>query len=143
MRVGAHDVHFPGWMAQEDLPAVYSLADLYLHPARLETFGIPIAEAMACGTPIVTSPAHALREIAGDGAVFVEPSDHQGIADAIVRILSDSDLWSRMRSAGMTRSQRYSWDRCARRTLAVLEWAARDGDGTAAAAAERAAEEAD
>ncbi len=120
-------VHFPGWMDQQDLPAVYSLADLYLHPARLETFGIPITEAMVCGTPVVTSHAHALEEIAGDAAVFVDPEDPQAIADAVQSLLTDPRRLIELRERGLQRSARYSWDRCAAQTLEVLERVARKG----------------
>jgi glycosyltransferase involved in cell wall biosynthesis len=122
------DVHFPGWIAQEDMPAVQSLADLYLYPSRLEAFPIPIAEAMACGTPIVTSRANGLAEIAGDAAVMVDPEDTDEIADAMRRILRDDELRARISAAGLERSKRYSWDRCARQTLEVLE---RVGSGVA------------
>jgi len=137
------DVHFPGWIDQADLPAVYSLADLYLYPSNLEAFPIPISEAMKCGVPIVTSRANGLEEIAGDAALLVDQENPEAIADAARRLLLDPEMRRRMSNAALERSKRYSWDRCARRTLAVLEWAARNGEGTAAAAAERAAEEAD
>lgn len=115
------DIHFPGWIAQEDMPAVQSLADLYLYPSRLEAFPIPISEAMACGTPIVTSRANGLEEIAGDGALRVDPENPDEIAEAAVAILNDPELHARMSAAGLERSRRYSWDRCARQTLEVLE----------------------
>jgi len=137
------DVHFPGWIDQADLPAVYSLADLYLYPSNLEAFPIPISEAMKCGVPIVTSRANGLEEIAGEAALLVDQENPEAIADAARRLLLDPDMHRRMSEAALERSKRYSWDRCARRTLAVLEWAARNGEGTAAAAAERAAGESD
>jgi glycosyltransferase involved in cell wall biosynthesis len=115
------DVHFPGWISQEDMPAVQSLADLYLYPSRLEAFPIPISEAMACGTPIVTSDANGLEEIAGDGALRVDPENPSEIAAAVRSILTDPDLHRRMSEAGLERSKRYSWDLCAEQTLEVLE----------------------
>ena len=115
------DVHFPGWISQEDMPAVQSLADLYLYPSRLEAFPIPISEAMACGTPIVTSRANGLEEIAGEGALRVDPENPTEIAAAARAILTDPDLHRRMSQAGLERSRRYSWDRCAQQTLEVLE----------------------
>lgn len=115
------DVLFPGWVAQEDLPAVYSLADLFLYPSRLEAFPIPITEAMACGTPIVTSDANGLEEIAGDAALRVDPEDPDAIADAMHRVLSDPELASALSARGLERSKRFSWERCARETLEILE----------------------
>jgi glycosyltransferase involved in cell wall biosynthesis len=115
------DIHFPGWIAQEDLPAVYSLADLYLYPSNLEAFPIPVSEAMACGTPIVTSRANGLEEIAGDGAILVDPEDPEDIARGIRKVLTDPELHARVSAAGLERSKGYSWDRTARETLAALE----------------------
>lgn len=115
------DVHFPGWIAQEDMPAVYSLADLFLYPSNLEAFPIPITEAMACGTPIVTSDANGLREIAGDAALFVDPADPEAIAEAIGRALTDGEVRRELRERGRARASRFSWGRCARQTLALLE----------------------
>ena len=74
-------------------------------------------EAMACGTPIVTSRANGLEEIAGEAALLVDPGDHDAIAEAAIRALTDERLRGELSSAGLTRSTRYSWERCARRTL--------------------------
>ena len=115
------DIDFPGWIDQEDLPAVYSLADLYLYPSNLEAFPIPVTEAMKCGVPIVTSNVNGLEEIAGEAALLVDPNDPDEIAEAARRLLTDSELHARTRAAGLERSRRYSWDRCARETLDVLE----------------------
>ena len=115
------DVHFPGWMDQADLPAVYSQADLYLYPSNLEAFPIPVSEAMACGVPIVTSKANGLEEIAGDGALLVDPADPDEIAEGVLELLTDEELHARTAAAGLERSKRYSWERCATETLGVLE----------------------
>ena len=118
------DVYFPGWIEQKDLPAIYSLADLYLYPSNLEAFPIPITEALACGTPIVTSNANGLEEIAGDAAVLVDPEDAQAIAGAIGAVLGDTERMKKLSTKGLARSERFSWDRCARETLRILENAA-------------------
>lgn len=118
-------VQFPGWIAQEDLPAVYSLSDLYLYPSNLEAFPIPITEAMACGTPIVTSDANGLLEIAGDAALLVDPTDPGAIADAILRVLGDAALAERLSARGLARSSLFTWDGCARLTLESIQDAAR------------------
>jgi glycosyltransferase involved in cell wall biosynthesis len=115
------DIHFPGWIDQADLPAVYSLADLYLYPSNLEAFPIPLTEAMACGTPILTSNVNGLKEIAGDAAILVDPSDSAAIAAGIAQILSDPELRARLSRSGLDRSSLFSWDACAQDTLALLE----------------------
>jgi glycosyltransferase involved in cell wall biosynthesis len=117
-------VQFPGWLAQEDLPAIYSLAELYLYPSNLEAFPIPLTEAMTCGTPIVTSNVNGLREIAGDAALLVAPDDARAIGAAIARVVEDAALREGLRKRGAERSARFSWERCARETLAILREAA-------------------
>jgi glycosyltransferase involved in cell wall biosynthesis len=118
------DVLFPGWIDQEDLPAVYTLSDLLLYPSNMEAFPIPVTEAMACGTAIVTSAANGLREIAGDAALLVDPSDPAAVTEAVVRVLCNPDLRARLELAGLERSHRFSWESCARQTLAALQDAA-------------------
>ena len=115
------DVLFPGWVAQQDLPAVYSLAGLYLYPSNLEAFPIPLTEAMACGTPVITSDTNGLQEIAGDAALLVDPSDPDKIAAALSRVLGDAILQSSLSERGLARSERFSWDRCAAETLELLD----------------------
>ena len=115
------DILFPGWIDQMDLPGVYSLADLYLYPSNLEAFPIPLTEAMACGTPILTSNVNGLKEIAGDAALLVDPSDTEQIANSMARILSNSELRESLSHKSLERSSRFSWDLCAKSTLALLE----------------------
>jgi glycosyltransferase involved in cell wall biosynthesis len=114
------DIFFPGWIDQSDLPAIYSLADLYLYPSNLEAFPIPITEAMACGTPIITSRANGLEEIAGSAALLVNPDDPEEIADAVCRVLTLPGLRAELAAAGLVRSTRFSWECCAKETLEVL-----------------------
>ena len=115
------DMHFPGWIDQRDLPAVYSMADLFLYASNLEAFPIPITEAMACGTPIVTSDANGLREIAGDAACFVDPTSPESIAQGVVEVLRDPGLRASLSRRALKRSSCFSWERCGRETLSLLE----------------------
>jgi glycosyltransferase involved in cell wall biosynthesis len=119
------DVSFPGWVDQRDLPAVYSLSDLFLYPSNMEAFPIPITEAMACGKAIVTSAANGLREIAGDAALLVDPSDADAVAGAVRLVLEDSALRQRLQEKALERSRAFSWESCARQTLQTLEEVAR------------------
>jgi glycosyltransferase involved in cell wall biosynthesis len=119
------DVSFPGWVDQRDLPAVYSLSDLFLYPSNMEAFPIPITEAMACGKAIVTSAANGLREIAGDAALLVDPSDADAVAGAVRLVLEDSALRQRLQEKALERSRAFSWESCARQTLETLEEVAR------------------
>lgn len=115
------DILFPDWIDQADMPAVFSLASLYLYPSNLEAFPIPLTEAMACGTPILTSNVNGLKEIAGDAAILMDPSDTESIANGITQILSDSSVSEALSRKGLERSRLFTWDLCAQNTLAVLE----------------------
>ena len=115
------DIHFPGWIDQADLPAVFSMADLFLYPSNLEAFPIPITEAMACATPIVTSDQNGLSEVAGEAAVRVDPGDAPAIAGAVQRVLADAALRADLSARGRARAQRFTWEACAHETLGVLE----------------------
>lgn len=115
------DILFPDWIEQNDMPAVFSLASLYLYPSNLEAFPIPLTEAMACGTPILTSNVNGLKEIAGDAAILMNPNDTESIAEGIAKILSDSNLRETLSQKGLERSKLFTWDLCARKTLEVLE----------------------
>jgi len=115
------DILFPDWIDQDDMPAVFSLASLYLYPSNLEAFPIPLTEAMACGTPILTSNVNGLKEIASDAALLMDPADTESIANGICQILSDSALRETLSRKGLDRSTLFTWDLCAEKTLALLE----------------------
>ena len=120
------DLSFPGWIAQEDLPAVYTLASMFLYPSNLEAFPIPITEAMTCGTPIITSNVNGLQEIAAEAALYVDPSDPAAIARAISRLAGDDALRDQLSAKGLARARCFSWPKCARETLRLLESVGRE-----------------
>lgn len=115
------DILFPGWIDQQDLPAIYSMAELFLYPSFSEAFPIPITEALACGTPIVTSTLNGLQEIAGDAGLAVDAGDPRAIAEAMGRVLTDPGLRASLAARSLARAEMFSWTRCARQTLDVLE----------------------
>jgi glycosyltransferase involved in cell wall biosynthesis len=115
------NVFFPGYIEQEDLPAIYTMAELYLYPSNVEAFPIPITEAMACGTPIVTSDANGLKEIAGEAAFFVNPDKPQEIADAVIKVLSSSEVKNTLSQKGLERSMLFDWNKCVKRTLELFD----------------------
>jgi len=112
-------VQFIGGVPPEDLPALYSAARLFVLPSLYEGFGLPVLEAMACGTPVVCSHASSLPEVAGDAALLVEPHDVDGLAAALQRALSDEALRRQMIERGLAQAARFSWAKAARETLAV------------------------
>ncbi len=114
-------VLFTGYVADEDLPVLYSAADVFVFPSLFEGFGLPPLEAMACGTPVVTSNVSSLPEAVGDAALTVDPGDVRAIADAISQVLANPSLAAELRSKGLARAKRFTWERAAQETLAVYE----------------------
>jgi glycosyltransferase involved in cell wall biosynthesis len=115
------DILFTGFIEQKNLPAIYSEAEVYLYPSNVEAFPIPLTEAMACGTPIVTSNVNGLREIAGDAALFVDQHNPTEIADAMMKVLGDFELRKFLSKRGLQRSKTFDWGKCAKETLEIVE----------------------
>jgi glycosyltransferase involved in cell wall biosynthesis len=113
------DVVIAGFMEREDLPYVYNMADVFMFPSLYEGFGLPILEAMACGTPVITSNIGSMPEVAGDASILVDPYDVSGIERALYSVLTDEDLKVRLTDKGLKRIKEFSWDKTARRTLDV------------------------
>lgn len=101
-------VILPGYVAPQDLPAFYNAAELFVFPSLFEGFGLPVLESMASGTPTITSRGSSLEEVAGDGALHVDPLDVESIAEAMRRVLSDESLRLRLISHGLRRSQEFT-----------------------------------
>jgi glycosyltransferase involved in cell wall biosynthesis len=112
-------VRFTGYVEDADLPALYSAAEAFVFPSLYEGFGLPPLEAMACGTPVVTSRVSALPELVGDAAVMIDPYDVPGLAAAIERVLTDDALRTDLRRRGLARSCQFTWRRAAGETLAI------------------------
>jgi glycosyltransferase involved in cell wall biosynthesis len=112
-------VVFPGFVADADLPAVYAGAQVLVMPSLYEGFGLPVLEGMACGVPVACSNCSSLPEIAGQAALFFEPTDAYDISDALRRLLRDPELQDALRGAGLRQAGRFSWERTAQETLAV------------------------
>ena len=98
-----------------------------MYPSRYEGFGLPVLEAMACGTPVVTSNTSSLPEIVGDAAFMVAPDDARGMAGALLALFNQSDLARELGRRGLERAQRFNWARTAAQTLEVYEKAAASG----------------
>ena len=113
------EVLFPGFVADEHLPVLYNLAEVFALPSLYEGFGLPPLEAMACGTPVVTSNASSLPEVVGDAGLMVEPMDVEGLAAAIGCVLEDGDLRREMVQRGLARAREFTWGRAARQLLEV------------------------
>lgn len=103
----------------EALAQLYRQADLFVFPSRDEGFGLPVLEAMASGTPVITSTVSSLPEVAGEAALLVDPDDIDGLATAMERVLRDRSLWEGLRQAGLQRAARFTWQATAERTARV------------------------
>lgn len=114
-------IELTGYLPDEELPVVYSGAELFVFPSLYEGFGLPVLEAMACGTPVITSNASSLPEVAGDAGILVDPYSVDEIAAAMLRVVNDADLRETMRRDGLAQAQHFSWEQCARETVAVYE----------------------
>ena len=112
-------VRRPGVVEEADLPALFAGAEAFLYPTLYEGFGLPVVEAMACGTPVLTSATSALQEIAGGHALLVDPMDVDAIASGIARLATDAAARAEFAALGKRRALDFSWDKAARRTLDV------------------------
>lgn len=114
------DVTVTDWLPNEVVPHVYNAAALLLHPAHREGFGLPVLDAMTCGTPVVGSDRPAVPEIAGDAALLHDPADPDAMAKSVLRLLDDDRLSAELGAAGRRRSGQFSWEGLAASTRAVL-----------------------
>jgi len=120
-------IHLTGFVESADVPALLTLAKFLAYPSILEGFGLPVLEAMACGTPVLTSNVTSMPEIARDAAVYVNPSSVESIGDGLKTISSDSELREELSKLGLARASTFSWRKCAEETLKVYREAAIEG----------------
>ena len=114
-------VHFCGFVAEDDLPALYSGADFVAYPSLYEGFGLPIIEALACGTPVLTGDNSCLPEAAGPGAVYINALDVDSIAQGIIQLATDHDLRQRLAASGLAHAAQFTWERSADQLLAAYQ----------------------
>ncbi len=112
-------IHFPDYVPQADLPLWYNAASLLVYPSRFEGFGLPVLEAMACGTPVVTSNVSSLPEVAGNAAVQVSPTDTHALSQAMETVFTDAGLAQSMREKGLQQAARFSWRKAAVQTARI------------------------
>lgn len=102
-------VRFPGFVAEADLPALYSAATLVIYPSLYEGFGLPVLEAMACGAPVIASNRASLPEVVGEAGLLINPYDTDNMATAIGHLLDDGSLRASLAGAGQTRAGQFTW----------------------------------
>lgn len=117
------EVVFTGYVQRTDLPLLMNAAEAFVFPSLYEGFGLPVLEAMSCGTPVVTSNISSLPEIVGSAAVLVDPESVESISQGIERVITDTALRQRLTKEGLLQARKFSWERAARETMAVYRLA--------------------
>jgi glycosyltransferase involved in cell wall biosynthesis len=119
-KLGLNDrVRFIGFVPDDDLPALFNAASLVAMPSKYEGFGLPVLEAMACGTPAIASNTSSLPEVGGDAALYAAPDDVAAWVESIRRVLGDASLRASLREKGLRQAARFRWDAAARQTADV------------------------
>jgi glycosyltransferase involved in cell wall biosynthesis len=115
----AERILLAGYVPEADKAALFTGAEVFAYPSRYEGFGLPVLEAMACGTPVVTTTGGSLPEVAGDAAVLVEPGDTGALAAAIAKLAADPAARRDAAARGAARAAAFTWGRCADLTVAA------------------------
>jgi len=120
LKVG-EDVIFTGLVPESILPCLYSLARVFVFPSLHESFGMPVLEAMACGTPVIVSNRFSLPEIVGAAGIYVDPLNIKELAKAMYKVLNDEETYRKYRAFGINRAKLYSWRKTALQHLIVYK----------------------
>jgi glycosyltransferase involved in cell wall biosynthesis len=116
-------VHFPGYAADDELPLWYNAAELFVFPSLYEGFGMPVAEAMACGTPVVAANVSSIPEAVGEAGLLFAPQNGAELAERMANVLYDRHLSATMREKGLAQAAQFSWERAGRETAVVYRQA--------------------
>lgn len=112
-------VLIPDYIPAEYLNPLYNAAEVFVYPSLYEGFGLPVIEAMSCGTPVITSNISSLPEVAGEAGVLIDPEDTEGLAQAMEKVLTSNELHQTLRERGIKQAAIFSWNRTAAQTLEV------------------------
>lgn len=114
-------IKFIGYVADEEKAALYNLAKIFVYPSFYEGFGFPPLEAMACGTPVISSFSSSLSEVVGSAAIMIDPYNVSELSAAINQILTDKDLWRNLRQRGFEQAKKFNWRNTAQKLLIILQ----------------------
>lgn len=114
-------IHLTGYVKNQELPALYTLAEQFLYPSLRESFGIPILEAMACGVPVITGNTSSMPEISGNAALLVDPFNFEAIVEAIIKIKNDTSLRTAMVEKGFVQAAKFSWKAMAQQVYGIYK----------------------
>jgi glycosyltransferase involved in cell wall biosynthesis len=111
----------PGYIVNSDLPYIYNNAFAFLYTSLRESFGIPLLEAMACGTPVITSNTSSMPEIGGPEAILINPENPDEITDMMIRLEEDKEFYKHQENIGLVRAEQFSWKQTAEHLLDLYE----------------------
>jgi glycosyltransferase involved in cell wall biosynthesis len=117
------DIVFTGYVAENDLPALYSSAECFVYPSYFEGFGLPILEAMQCGLPVIAGNRTSIPEIVADAGLLFDPFDTKALAETLLRLLDNEELRRVLSAKGLQRAAQFSWTKTAQQTLQIYEQA--------------------
>ena len=112
-----NEIHHLDYLSNELVALFYSKADVFLYPSHYEGFGLPVLEAMTLGTPVIASNTSSIPEVTGNAAILIDPNDYMQLAEAILQVISDSQLRQNLINKGKIRADLFSWERTAKETL--------------------------
>lgn len=115
------DIRQTGYVADDDLPPLYTGASVFVYPSHYEGFGMPPLEAMACGTPVITSNNSSLPEVVGDAGIMIEATDTQALAESIQKVLTDPTLADSLRQKGLQQAAKFTWEESAERLKTLIK----------------------
>jgi len=114
-------IKYLGYISDEELAKVYNLASLFVYPSFYEGFGLPIAEAMACGTPVITSSVSSLPEVGADAVVYVDPNNIEDIKEKMMMVLNNKDLQKQMIQQGLKRAKNFTWEKSTKEHIKIFK----------------------
>ena len=115
------DILWLGYVGEDELPVFYSMAEVFIYPSIYEGFGLPVLEAMACGTPVITSDTSSLPEVGGDAVLYTDPNSSTKLAQQIEILCSDRDLQKKHSELGLKRSANFTWQKTAEKYIQLFE----------------------
>lgn len=114
-------IKFLGYVDEDDKPALYNLAKIFVYPTFYEGFGMPVLEALSCGVPVITSANSSLPEVTSDAALLINPYKLNDITDAISQLLTDENLTTLLRQRGLNQAKKFSWQKSAEKLLTIFQ----------------------
>lgn len=115
-------LYYPGYISNRDLATLYNASFAFLYPSLRESFGIPMLEAMACGTPVITGNTSAMPEVAGEGALTVDPYKPEEISSLLLKLETDEQLYEKQKAYGLARAQQFSWRKTADELVGIYKY---------------------